>query len=177
MVSILLRLVIAVLFVAAPLPALAGNGQWNTVGLRAGTSDSRSNESFSQYEAYVTVSLPWNWQSDSNWMLGTFLGANAGLLTCAEDAFVGSIGPGVYLMTPARRVVLSAGIYPTYLGRSEFGRDHFGGSFQFTSTVGINFIFLERMTTGYRFQHMSNAGLADKNPGLNTHMIEAGIRF
>ena len=30
---------------------------------------------------------------------------------------------------------------------------------------------------GYRFQHMSNAGLASENPGLNLHMIEVRWAF
>ena len=28
------------------------------------------------------------------------------------------------------------------------------------------------MSLGYRFQHMSNAGLYNRNPGLNLHMVE-----
>jgi lipid A 3-O-deacylase len=163
------------LFTAAP--GSAGDGKWNTVGLRAGIGDSRNSESFSQYEAYVTFSLPWRWESDSKWIIGSFIGANAGAVICEDNAFMGSIGPGVYIMTPVERVVISAGIYPTYIGRSRFGTEDFGESFQFTSAVGINLNFLQHMTIGYRFQHMSNAGISDENPGLNTHMIEMGYRF
>ena len=172
-----LRLALVGLIFFIGFPALAEEGAWNTVGLRAGFGDSKNNESFSQYEAYATLSLPWRWDSATHWTIGSFIGANAGLVTCEGDSFVGSIGPGIYLMTPGRRAVLSAGVYPTYLGRSSFGDDDFGGSFQFTSAVGINYNFLEFMTLGYRFQHMSNAGISNENPGLNTHMIELGYRF
>lgn len=150
---------------------------WNTIGVRGGIGGDRNNESFSQYEIYGTYSLPWKWEAESNWTLGSFTGVNLGYLTCEGDTFVGSIGLGLYIKTPGRRVVLSAGVYPTYLGKSEFGDDDFGGSFQFTSAVGLNYIFFDSWTIGYRFQHMSNAGLADNNPGLNTHMVEVGYHF
>ncbi|MBW1725631.1 MAG: acyloxyacyl hydrolase [Deltaproteobacteria bacterium] len=132
--------------------------------LRAGVGDSRNDESFSQYEAYVTFSLPWKWRSGHDWIVGSFTGVNAGAVTCAGTGFIGSIGLGVYILTPAESVALSAGIYPTY-------------TFQFTSAAGVNFNFHQHWTIGYRFQHMSNSGLSDQNPGLNTHMIELGYRF
>ncbi len=155
----------------------AKDSDWNTFGLRAGIGDDRNEESFSQYEVYGTYSLPWKWEPESEWVLGSFTGLNLGYLTCEGDTFVGSIGLGLYLKTPGRRVVISAGVYPTYLGESEFGDDDFGGSFQFTSAVGINYNLLESWTIGYRFQHMSNAGSDDENPGLNSHMIEIGYIF
>jgi hypothetical protein len=170
-------LIFSTLIIFTALPGLAGDENWNTVGLRAGVGDSKNDESFSQYEVYLTFSLPWKWESDSKWMIGSFIGANAGAIICENNAFVGSIGPGVYIMPPAKRFVLSAGIYPTYIGRSRFGTENFGESFQFTSAVGINYNFFQHMTIGYRFQHMSNAGLSDENPGLNNHMIEMGYRF
>lgn len=152
-------------------------GHWHAVGLRAGIGDSRNSESFQQYEAYAVFALPWRWETAADWSLGPFVGASAGVVTCEGEAFVGSIGPGVYLMPPGRRLVLSAGIYPTYLSRSTFGSEDFGGTFQFTSAVGINYHFLQRATIGYRFQHMSNAGISNENPGLNTHLLEVGYRF
>ena len=158
-------------------PAFAEDGKWDTIGVRAGIGDDRNNESFSQYEAYATFSLPWRWVTESQWTIGSFVGVNAGVLTCEGEAFVGSIGPGAYLMSPGKRFVFSAGIYPTYISEATFGDDDFGETFQFTSAVGVNYNFLRSMTIGYRFQHMSNAGISSENPGLNMHMIELGYRF
>lgn len=172
-----LHLALVVLIFFNAIPAFAEDGSWNTIGLRAGIGDSRNDESFSQYEGYATFSLPWRLVIESQWTFGTFIGLNAGVVTCDGEAFVGSIGPGVYLMTPGKRFVLSAGIYPTYISEATFGDDDFGETFQFTSAVGVNYNFLRSMTIGYRFQHMSNAGISSENPGLNMHMIELGYRF
>ena len=172
-----LRMALVGLIIFFGFPAFAEDGRWDNVGLRAGFGDSRNSESFEQYEAYATFSLPWRWVTESQWTFGSFLTVNVGVITCEGEAFVGSIGPGVYLMTPHKRFVLSAGIYPTYLSDATFGTEDFGGSFQFTSVVGVNYNFLRHMTIGYRFHHMSNAGISDENPGLNMHMIELGFRF
>lgn len=178
MCLILIRpLVIVSLIVFTVLPGNASDGKWNTVGLRTGINDERNDEFFSKYEVYATFSLPWEWSSAQGWIFGTFIGINAGMVVCEDNAFVGSIGPGIYLVTPAKNVAISAGIYPTYIGRSKFGREDFGESFQFTSAGGVSLIFHQYWTIGYRFQHMSNGSIANENPGLNTHMIELGYRF
>ncbi len=156
---------------------IANDKEWNTVGLRAGINDKRNDEFFSKHEAYATFSLPWKWSSEQGWIFGTFFGINAGIVICKDNAFVGSMGPGMYLFTPAKGIAISAGIYPTYIGRSKFGAEDFGESFQFTSAFGINVNFYRHWTMGYRFQHMSNGGIFNENPGLNTHMLEMGYRF
>lgn len=166
-----------VLFVFAGSPAFAEEEMRRTVGLRAGAGDGRNNESFWQYEAYASYTLPWYWKFTTDWTAGLNIGANAGYLSCEGGAFVGSFGLGLYLTTPHRRAVFSVGLYPTYLGRSSFGKDDLGGSFHFTSVVGLNYNLNKSITIGYRFQHMSNAGTSNRNPGLNMHMVEVGYRF
>lgn len=164
-------------FVLFASPGSANDQKWNTVGFRAGINDYRNDEVFSKYEAYATFSLPWQWRSGQGWNFGAFIGINAGMVICEDNAFVGSIGPGLYIITPMEGIVMSGGIYPTYIGRSKFGAEDFGESFQFTSAFGINLTFYRHWTMGYRFQHMSNGGLSNENPGLNTHMLECGYRF
>jgi hypothetical protein len=169
--------ILFILFVFYASIGMANDKEWNTIGLRAGGNDDRNSKYFSKYEAYATFSLPFKRRFEKGWILGTFIGINAGLVVCEDNAFIGSIGPGIYLLAPAKGVSISAGIYPTYIERSKFGTEDFGESFQFTSAFGINLIFYRHWTMGYRFQHMSNGGLANENPGLNTHMIELGYRF
>lgn len=164
-------------FVLTASPGNADVGTWNTVGFRSGASDTRNDETFIQNEAYVTLSLPWKWKTSADWIVGSFVGINAGVLSCKGDSFVGSIGPGVYIQSPDESVSLSAGIYPTYIGQSSFGKEDLGGNFQFTSAAGIDFHLYRRWSVGYRFQHISNGGLYDQNPGINNHMIEVGCRF
>jgi lipid A 3-O-deacylase len=80
-------------------------------------------------------------------------------------------------MSPGQGFAIMVGVYPTYIGLSKFGTEDFGESFQFTSEIGVSLNFCNRWTVGYRFQHMSNAGISNENPGLNTHTVELGFRF
>jgi lipid A 3-O-deacylase len=167
---------IIVFFFTIP-PVSEGGASWDAIGFRASIGDSRNKESYSQYEVYVNFNLPWAWRSEPKWIVGSFVGINVGAIVCEKDAFLGSIGPEFYVLAPSQRLSFSAGIYPTYISRSSFGIDNFGGPFQFTSALDIDFHFLRQMSLGYRFQHMSNAGLFDKNPGLNTHILELTYLF
>jgi hypothetical protein len=171
------RIIVVTVILCFAMPGWAASDRWNIVGVRGGVGDSRNAESFSQVEAYALWSLPWRWQSESGWVFGSFIGLNAGALLYDEDAFIGAIGPGGYIMTPSRRFVFSAGSSPTFISRSDFGKEDLGGHFQFTTAVCINVNFLENVTAGYCFQHMSNAGIYDNNPGIDMHMFGLGYRF
>lgn len=160
-----------------PLTGYADDLRWNTIGVRAGVDDSRNNGSFSQYEAFATIGLPFHWTSDAEWGIGSCIGFNAGVVRCEGDSFIASLGPALAILTPSRRLAFLFGIYPTYLDSSEFETDDFGAKIQFTSALNINFQPLPHLTIGYRIQHMSNAGISDENPGLNTHFLEVGYRF
>jgi hypothetical protein len=158
---------------------LSGNEiVWRSIGLRAGVDDNRNDEDFKQYESFATWSLPWNWHSFSNWTIGTYLEANAGMLRGGGDsAFVGSIGPGIYFTGCKEIIDISVGINPTIISKHKFGDENLGGPVQFTSHIGLNLNFTRHFTIGYRLQHMSNGVLYENNPGLNMHMIEMGYRF
>jgi lipid A 3-O-deacylase len=170
-------IIIFLLFVFSATSASAGENDWNSAGIRAGFSDQSTEKYFSKYQAYAAFSLPWKWRSEKGWILGTFIEIHAGVVSSEGNAFVGSAGPGLYLLTPGKSFAIAGGIYPTYLGQSKFGTEDFGETFQFTSEIGVNLNFFRNWTMGYRFQHMSNAGIASANPGLNTHMLELGYRF
>jgi hypothetical protein len=43
--------------------------------------------------------------------------------------------------------------------------------------TGIRFGDEQRWELGYRYQHLSNAGLGDENPGINFHLVRLGFRF
>jgi hypothetical protein len=166
-------------------PLCASEAGWRSIGLRGGINDNRNEEDFEQYEGFATWNLPWSWQWDSGWALGTYIEANAGVLTAdGESGFVGSVGPGLYISIK-EMVELSMGINPTVISKDEFGDEELGGPFQFTSHIGLNFtshiglnvVFYDHYSLGYRLQHMSNAGFYDHNPGVNMHMLEVEYRF
>ena len=158
-------------------PLLANENSWRSIGLRAGVNDDHNDENFEQYEGFTTWDLAWSWQWDSGWVLDTYLEANAGVLTAdGESAFVGSVGPGLYISFP-KLVAISMGINPAVISKHRFGDENLGGPIQFISHIGLNINFFHHYSLGYRLQHMSNFVLYDDNPGLNMHMIEVEYRF
>jgi len=160
-------------------PALRGSEiEWRSIGLRGGINDHRNDEDFQQYEGFATWNLPWSRKWDSGWTLGTYLEANAGLLRGGgESAFVGSIGPGIYITGIEDKIDISMGINPTIISKHKFGDEDLGGPISFTSHIGLNFNIARHFAIGYRLQHMSNGVIYDENPGLNMHMIEMGYKF
>ncbi len=63
----------------------------------------------------------------------------------------------------------------THAGR---GRD-LGSAFQFGDHLGAGLTFGKRgeFDLGYRFQHLSNAGIKDPNSGINFHQLRLGCFF
>jgi hypothetical protein len=53
--------------------------------------------------------------------------------------------------------------------------------FNFTPEIGLGVEFFlapqRALTLGYKFHHISNAGIGDDNPGMNSHVIYAGFSF
>lgn len=166
------------LSIIAPLPSSGEDTNWTAVGLRAGWSASDNEENFEQYEVFATYGLPWSWQWPSGWGLSARLDATGGVLCGGgETGFVGSIGPSLALSTPGGRIWIDIGVSPTYLSKSEFGREDFGGAIQFSSHLGMTFHLGRGIAAGYRIQHMSNAGIKDQNPGLSLHMLALSYHF
>ena len=52
-----------------------------------------------------------------------------------------------------------------------------GGWFEFTDHVGLNWHITKQFTVGWRYQHMSNAGIYARNPGLNLQMLSVSYSF
>ena len=171
-------ILVFVLIGFVPHPLFGNEIVWRSIGVRAGVDDNHNDEDFKQYESFATWSLPWIRHSFSNWMIGTYLEANAGMLRGGgESAFVGSIGPGIYITGFKEKIEISMGINPSIISRHKFGDENLGGPVQFTSHIGFNLNFARHFTIGYRLQHMSNGILYEHNPGLNMHMLEVGYRF
>jgi hypothetical protein len=87
------------------------------------------------------------------------------------------VGPGLTLLSPAKTLSLLAGINPTVISEDAIGDEDLGGPLQFTSHIGLSYTVQQRFSIGYRFQHMSNAGIYSSNPGVNMHMLEIGYHF
>ncbi|CAJ92425.1 acyloxyacyl hydrolase [Cupriavidus necator H16] len=66
------------------------------------------------------------------------------------------------------------------LSHTEIADGHrMGSAFQFSDMVGVGIAFgkAQRLAIGYRFQHLSNAGIRQPNPGTNFSMGYVRYRF
>jgi lipid A 3-O-deacylase len=147
-------------------------------GLRGGLSPNTGINRFQQVEAFGRWKLPWHWKIYSECYLRPDLDISAGSLWNQNGGgFVGTLGPVVELQLGKFPVELEGGSSPSLLSRNNFGRLNFGDRFQFTSHIGIQWEITKHYTIGWRYQHMSNAGIAEPNPGLNMEMFSASYSF
>jgi hypothetical protein len=160
-------------------------GEWRvnaqdflTVGARGGFSFNAGNHRFSQSEAFADFDLPWQWNFYSDWRLQPRMDVSAGYLgNETTSAFIGTAGPLLELRKGHIPLALEGGASPTVISRYRFGSTDFGEGFQFTSHIGLTWYSTDHLSVGCRFQHMSNAGLAKPNPGLNVGMLELSYHF
>jgi hypothetical protein len=161
--------------------AVAGRGEGfslESAGVRVGSQADHSNRDFGQVEGFGNLNLPWGWSLGKEWRLRSRLDLTVGWLGMRGDnAVIGTLGPSLVLSRAQLPLSLGGGVSPTLLSRDEFRSEDFGTVFQFTSYLGLSWDFAAHWRVGYRFQHMSNAGLAAPNPGLNLHMFALSYLF
>ena len=160
----------------------AAESRWDAVGIRGGsdlTDDSIPGKgNFAQYELFANYLLPWSWRRPSGLELRTRLDASGGVLTRKGDwAFVAALGPGIALELFSGRVELDGGGSVTFLSRHKFSGRDLGGPYMFNMHGGIGAFVYRDIGIGYHYEHISNAYLYSKNPGLNLHMLELEYRF
>lgn len=57
------------------------------------------------------------------------------------------------------------------------GGNDLGHGLEFRSQIGISYLVTDRMRVGAAFNHKSNAGLSDRNPGVETLFGTIGFQF
>lgn len=120
----------------------------------------------------------WEWGLGENWSVASGCQGTVGWI--GDDrlhAVIGSLGPTAKLTREGIPVSLIAGSAPTLVGRNRLADRNIGSAFQFTSFVGLAWDVTGRFQASYWYQHMSNAGLGDPNPGLNMHMFGFRLRL
>lgn len=167
---------------AAAGPALANGKLAFEYGQSAGDSN------IDRYGAIAT--LDWNvkWLKSGNWFLGGYWEAGVDFW----DSDPGRTGNDSLVdvhVTPVFRYqretdtgfapFLEFGVGPHGHTESEIEDKDFDIGFAFGSHVGggIRFGDQGRYEILYRFQHLSNASLGDKNPGVNFHLVHFGYHF
>jgi len=88
-----------------------------------------------------------------------------------------AFGPVVEWQAPSAPWRMSIGIQPTLISEHEFRGKDLGGTFQFTSHVGLAWAPNDVLVIGLRAQHTSNARLYDSNPGVDMIGFEIGVPF
>jgi len=179
-----LALIGLVLCVLAPWRGRAEDLRLLSIGVRGSVSATDvvgdvAPEKFEAYDAVACFVLPWGLYSASGWGAGTRLLAGAGVLHGAGDtALVVSLLPALALGSRDGRFTLDLGIGGALLSRNRFGKQDFGGPFQFALTVGVGFPLYKRLGLGYRLQHYSDAAIygADTT-GVDLHMVELTYLF
>jgi hypothetical protein len=148
------------------------------VGVRGGTSFQSNAGYFRQADVFAGRYLPWQWDSYFGLSFKPRVEASAGWLSGgSEDGFVGTLGPVIELREGKFPVTLEGGVSPTLLSRYNFSDKDLGGRFQFTDHLGLDWHITKDFTVGWRYQHMSNAGIYKHNPGLNLMMLSASYSF
>jgi Lipid A 3-O-deacylase (PagL) len=172
------RLLIAVVVLGVVFHGDAAEWRWESVGVRYGISATSFNNLFGQAETFTRLDLPWRWNFAEQWRLQSRMDASAGWLgRQGDNAFLGTLGPSLGLRHKLFPIEFEGGSSPTILNRNRFGDTDFGFPLQFTSFLGVSADMGRHWAVGYRFQHMSNAGLGSDNPGLNMHMVSFRYRF
>jgi hypothetical protein len=146
--------------------------------LRYGVGDAYSGEGFHSAVAATDFSLPWEWRIGSSWQIIPRLDLAAGWMgKSGTDATTISLGPMFAIGPRNYPLTFDVGVSPTLVSESVFGSKNIGGRFQFTDTIGLTLTLSPKASVGYHFVHLSNAGIYERNPGINFHTVAVGYHF
>ncbi|MFM5859436.1 acyloxyacyl hydrolase [Aeromonas veronii] len=120
----------------------------------------------------------WRW-GDSGCQFG--LGVRGGMLK-VEDEETARLGGGARIECQWGNWVTWLPGEMVWLDQYQFGtRGHgykdYGGPFQFALGIGLGYAITKNWLIGYQYEHMSNAYMYDKNPGLDSHTFHIEYRF
>ncbi len=160
----------------------AQNGELSPIklesaGVRYGFPANNIAHGLKEVEAFSNLSLPWIWDFDI-FQVHSRLDLDLGWIGGHSDnPFVGSLAPSLQFRRRGFPIQLDFGSGPTYLSRHEWGDINVATQLQFTTHAGIDWDITRHLRIGYRFTHMSNAGIKEPNPGINMHLVGVSVLF
>lgn len=114
------------------------------------------------------------------WIRATRAEFGTGVISGSGNArMFASFGPVWRLNDPDHPAVVEFGFSPTLLGGSTLGDQDLGGNLHFTSSLAIGRAFglRKQYLASMRLQHLSNGGLNNTNPGLDSIGVGFSGRF
>jgi len=147
-------------------------GRLRDFGYRVSSSDGNKFDALTRHALFVDVELPWEWSAQSGYAAAPYLSLEVGRFSRGSEqrSFV-SIGPVVRLTHQrwGTRLFVDAGLSPTIIDGAKYGDTDFGTSFNITSHLGLGLRFgaTEDHFVKVRYEHISNGGIDEDNPGVN----------
>lgn len=162
----------AALFLVASAPSYAAS-----IGARVAVSQINTNtkETFDAYELFAVFDLPWSWQRPTSRIQTQLEVTGADLKGGGTDGFLGTIGPRIAFI--GHRVSFDVGVGFAGVGKNEFGRQEFGGAFQFTAQAGLDIALSRRLNIGARIRHMSDGGLHNPPGGEDLNLVFVELAY
>lgn len=141
----------------------------------------------------IGIETQWDWQrtwfAEGDWYLGGLWEVSASYWW-GDEGTTGNDWLFDLGLTPVLRFArhspllvgtpyLEAGAGPHVASETGIEDEEFDINFSFGSFIGagVRVGANQQWELGYRFQHLSNAGLGDDNPGFNYHLVRLGYRF
>lgn len=147
-------------------------GTIRDAGYRISAADTGKFESLTRHALFVDFALPGGWATLDGFSAAPRLTLEAGRFARgSEHRNFLSVGP-VLRLTHARwptRMFVDVGVSPTVIDGARYGDRDFGTSFNFSSHLGLGIRVGENAdhVVKFRFEHISNGGIDDTNPGVN----------
>jgi hypothetical protein len=175
-------------------PDLNGNPVRKVVGLvrvpLTGTIDNfgvrfaSSDDGFAgldQEAMFVGFRLPAEWLVSKRLVAQPRLTLEAGRIIRGSDSHAfASFGPSLRFSSAMHPTpwFVDIGISPTVIDGATYEGEDFGTSFNFTSHIalGLRFGQASRQEVRLRYQHISNGGINNTNPGVNMVGIDFTVR-
>ncbi|HSI24846.1 MAG TPA: acyloxyacyl hydrolase [Methylotenera sp.] len=139
----------------------------------------------------MALSVQWDWEkrwfTEGDWWLGGYWELDGsywkGKKQGANDIYGLGITPVLRLQRSTINTIMpyiELGIGAHLLSEKTVNDDKsLGTNFQFGDHLGAGILFGQDLNydLGYRFQHYSNAGLSNENPGINFHELRIRYNF
>jgi hypothetical protein len=136
-------------------------------------------EDFEQFEVFGIIGFPGSWEFSTGWEGRYRLNGSVGAIRGAGDiGFITTLSPDLAFTNKEWRVTFDIGGGGALLSKWEFGRQDFGGPFQFVGHGGFSYHLPGNWIVGYRFFHISDGDIyGSDNRGVDLHMLEFSFSF